>query len=600
MTAMTRLQILRGTTAQRLSFVPKKGELVMDLDSNFLYIGDGVTAGGVLAAPLAAVSDRIATVVKNVTGSLILKGTPLYIVGNSSGMISVGVGDSSDPQKSDIAFIAESNISNNSTGLALISGVLNGIDTSAYTMGGSVFLAVGGMMTPTAPVEPNFIVHLGDVITADVNGSLLVQIMHPIELPNLPDSHVPIGVSGGNTTTINLFNSIRGTVLTGLSLALGTAITAADTVLSAFGKLQKQVSDNLTTLNNHIANTLNPHAVTKAQVGLGNVPNVDATLRSNHTGSQLASTISDFSSAADARITAQKAQPNGLATLGGDGKLPTSQLPALAITDRFVVGSQAAMLALVAETGDIAIRTDLNKSFILSGDPTVLANWQELLTPTDLVLSINGQTGAVSLTTTNINEGTNLYFTTARVLATLLTGLDTGLTGAITAGDTILQAMGRLQNQINARALSSIQIINGYGITGGGDLTANRTLAVALSTVISESAGAVNSTGALAIITGLELTNLPAGNWLVTVSGDVRTTADALGGAQLYKNGVAVANTLRGVGSQGSFGDITNRSTLHIQAIVNSNGTDDFDVRWLDTVGVLTITDRSIIALRIS
>ena len=41
----------------------------------------------------------------------------------------------------------------------------------------------------------------------------------------------------------------------------------------------------------------NPHGVTKAQVGLGNVPNVDATLRANHTGTQLASTISDFSTA---------------------------------------------------------------------------------------------------------------------------------------------------------------------------------------------------------------------------------------------------------------------------------------------------------------
>lgn len=38
----------------------------------------------------------------------------------------------------------------------------------------------------------------------------------------------------------------------------------------------------------------NPHNVTKAQVGLGSVPNVDATDRANHTGTQLANTISDF------------------------------------------------------------------------------------------------------------------------------------------------------------------------------------------------------------------------------------------------------------------------------------------------------------------
>jgi hypothetical protein len=46
----------------------------------------------------------------------------------------------------------------------------------------------------------------------------------------------------------------------------------------------------------HIANTNNPHGVTKAQVGLNNVPNVDATNRANHTGTQTAETISDFQS----------------------------------------------------------------------------------------------------------------------------------------------------------------------------------------------------------------------------------------------------------------------------------------------------------------
>ncbi len=47
----------------------------------------------------------------------------------------------------------------------------------------------------------------------------------------------------------------------------------------------------------HLADTGNPHGVTKAQVGLGNVDDVaSATLlaRANHTGSQLAATISDF------------------------------------------------------------------------------------------------------------------------------------------------------------------------------------------------------------------------------------------------------------------------------------------------------------------
>ena len=125
--------------------------------------------------------------------------------------------------------------------------------------------------------------------------------------------------------------------------------------------------------------------------------------RSNHTGTQPSSTISDFNTAADARISVQKGFANGLATLGSDAKIPTSQLPALAITDTFPVASQAAMLALTAEVGDVAVRTDLNKSFILkTAGASTLGNWQELLTPTDAVSSVNGQTGAVSLTASGL------------------------------------------------------------------------------------------------------------------------------------------------------------------------------------------------------
>ena len=52
----------------------------------------------------------------------------------------------------------------------------------------------------------------------------------------------------------------------------------------------------------------------------------------------------------------------------------------IAITDTFVVSSEAEMLALTAQTGDIAIRSDLGETFILQvNDPTILSNWIELL-----------------------------------------------------------------------------------------------------------------------------------------------------------------------------------------------------------------------------
>lgn len=82
--------------------------------------------------------------------------------------------------------------------------------------------------------------------------------------------------------------------------------------------------------------------------------------------------------------------------------IPQTSASPLTITDVFVVNSQAAMLALSsAQTGDVAIRTDLNKSFILSDyNYGTLSSWKELLSPPDAVTSVDGQTGTVTLSST--------------------------------------------------------------------------------------------------------------------------------------------------------------------------------------------------------
>lgn len=127
--------------------------------------------------------------------------------------------------------------------------------------------------------------------------------------------------------------------------------------------------------------------------------------------------------------------------LGAGGKLSEAVIPAIAITDTFVVDSQAAMLALGAQQGDVAVRTDVNKTFILKVAPaTTLANWVELETPTDAVTSVNGLTGAVTLTTSEVAEGSNLYFTTARANANWVTHASTELTDS----DTLLRTTDTL------------------------------------------------------------------------------------------------------------------------------------------------------------
>lgn len=178
-----------------------------------------------------------------------------------------------------------------------------------------------------------------------------------------------------------------------------------------------------------------------------------------------ATTVGGYGEAALAKTTdlsdyillTQKAAVNGVATLDGTGLIPTNQLPALAITDTFECANEAAMLACGAEKGDVAIRDDLNKTYILSAEPaSTLGNWKLLKTPTDAVISVDGRTGAVTLsdlyaTLGHDHDSTYLGIAAKAADSELLDGVDStnyartdveetfdssvGVGGAVPAGD---------------------------------------------------------------------------------------------------------------------------------------------------------------------
>ena len=101
--------------------------------------------------------------------------------------------------------------------------------------------------------------------------------------------------------------------------------------------------------------------------------------------------------------------------VGSDGKIPSSIIPSIAITDTFVVDSESAMLALTAQVADVAVRSDLAKTYILKSSPaTSIDNWQVILTPASPVTSVNSKTGNVVLTASDVGAESSLKNSTAK------------------------------------------------------------------------------------------------------------------------------------------------------------------------------------------
>lgn len=118
--------------------------------------------------------------------------------------------------------------------------------------------------------------------------------------------------------------------------------------------------------------------------------------------------------------------------VGAGGYIDPSIMPAISITDVYVVETKEELLALDGVTqGDVAVVRSLVQTFILMQAPSdVASNWKEIQVPLNGIQLINGDAGPhVTLTTDNINEGdNNLYHTPERVVATMTTQASTILT----------------------------------------------------------------------------------------------------------------------------------------------------------------------------
>ena len=152
------------------------------------------------------------------------------------------------------------------------------------------------------------------------------------------------------------------------------------------------------------------------------------------------------------QATTAKNAANGYAGLDAGGKLPTSLLPALAISEYLgAAANQAARLALTGEKGDWCSQTDTGKVYVITGDtPSDNTHWTALTYPVTPGITLNGthiapgDTATVTAATPNtLTIGTGLTGTSFNGSAAVTVAIDASvvtLTGTQTLTNKTLTA----------------------------------------------------------------------------------------------------------------------------------------------------------------
>lgn len=127
--------------------------------------------------------------VYNNTGSTLNIGAMVYVNGATTGFPTVALAIATDPVGSNsiLGMVAQS-IANGAYGYVNITGVVHGVDTSAYTAGTVLYLSstVAGGWTTTLPLQPAYDVRIGTVIFQDATqGRVLVRTQTMPWFPSL-------------------------------------------------------------------------------------------------------------------------------------------------------------------------------------------------------------------------------------------------------------------------------------------------------------------------------------------------------------------------------------------------------------------------------
>lgn len=195
------------------------------------------------------------------------------------------------------------------------------------------------------------------------------------------------------------------------------AVSNYEVILYSNGERVKRNTKNLEPLYKSLSVTAD---------GVSNGLDITELAGKFHFNSKILGGVAAGGAAGQVLIFDQIGANNGIAPLDSGGKIPASYLPNSVMEFKGAYNATTNSPTLVDGTGNagdfyrvtVAGTQDFGSGSItfVVGDYVMYSGtvWEKGHAGADAVNSVNGQTGVVVLTTTNIAEGTNLYYTQAR------------------------------------------------------------------------------------------------------------------------------------------------------------------------------------------
>ena len=154
-------------------------------------------------------AERTEILVKNLEGSALSKGDPVYIIGSvgASERLEVGLANAGDAAKMPCVGLLTQDLAINGEGTAIVTGKLKNLITSPIdgatpTENDTIYVKSGGGLTLTKPTgATNLIQNVGQVgrVSTSSDGNIVVSaILRSNDVPNLPTGRIWVG--DGNTT----------------------------------------------------------------------------------------------------------------------------------------------------------------------------------------------------------------------------------------------------------------------------------------------------------------------------------------------------------------------------------------------------------------